>query len=143
MTWTLPILGALLTPLLSRLGDRVRDYSAPLFTLGGAVAAASMLLDLAQGRLQPQIIKFPWNPLYGVSIGVLVDSLSVLMVNIVAWISLLIMVYSLGYMRGDPSLTRYWFLMNLFIGNMLLLVMSENLVMASAATLSSATGTVT
>ena len=44
-----------------------------------------------------------------------------------AVISFLIMVYSLGYMHGDPSLTRYWFFMNFFIGNMLLLVMSDNI----------------
>ena len=44
-----------------------------------------------------------------------------------AIISFLIMVYSLGYMHGDPSLTRYWFFMNFFIGNMLLLVMSDNI----------------
>jgi len=31
-------------------------------------------------------------------------------------------------MEGDPSLTRYWFFMNLFVGNMLLLVLSDNFV---------------
>jgi len=33
------------------------------------------------------------------------------MINIVAWVSFLIMVYSLGYMKGDDGLTRYWFFM--------------------------------
>jgi len=37
------------------------------------------------------------------------------------------MVYSLGYMKGDRGLTRYWFFMNFFVGSMLLLVMSDNL----------------
>jgi len=59
---------------------------------------------------------------------VIIDPLSIIMANVVAVISFLIMVYSLGYMRGDPSLTRYWFFMNFFIGNMLLLVMSDNIV---------------
>ncbi len=49
------------------------------------------------------------------------------MANVVAWISLLIMIYSLGYMHGEEGLTRYWFFMNFFIGSMLLLVMSDNL----------------
>ncbi|MEM4699818.1 MAG: NADH-quinone oxidoreductase subunit L, partial [Candidatus Nezhaarchaeales archaeon] len=53
---------------------------------------------------------------------------SIIMANVVAVISFLIMVYSLGYMHGDPSLTRYWFFMNFFIGNMLLLVMSDNII---------------
>src|SRR5437763_17043954 len=51
------------------------------------------------------------------------------MANIVAWISLLIMIYSVGYMKGEFGLTRYWFFMNLFIGNMLLLVLADNLLM--------------
>src|SRR5438034_6899847 len=51
------------------------------------------------------------------------------LVNIVAWISFLIMVYSLQYMKGEFGLTRYWFFMNLFIGNMLLLVLADNLLM--------------
>src|SRR5437870_8766423 len=49
--------------------------------------------------------------------------------NIVAWISFLIMVYSLQYMKGEFGLTRYWFFMNLFIGNMLLLVLADNLLL--------------
>jgi NADH-quinone oxidoreductase subunit L len=49
------------------------------------------------------------------------------MANAVAWVSFLIMVYSLAYMHGDEGLSRYWFFMNFFIGSMLLLVMSDNL----------------
>ena len=48
------------------------------------------------------------------------------MSNVVAWISFAIMVYSLGYMRGDPNLTRYWFFMIFFIGSMQLIVLSDN-----------------
>ncbi|RLF05790.1 MAG: NADH-quinone oxidoreductase subunit L, partial [Thermoprotei archaeon] len=54
--------------------------------------------------------------------------LSVILANMVAWISTLVFIYSLSYMRGDPGLTRYWFFMQLFVGNMELLVLSENLV---------------
>src|SRR5207245_9999463 len=58
-----------------------------------------------------------------------VDPLSMFLANIVAWISFLIMVYSPEYMTGDFGLTRYWFFMNLFIGNMLLLVLADNLLL--------------
>src|SRR5207302_2097105 len=58
-----------------------------------------------------------------------VDPLSMFLANIVAWISFLIMVYSLQYMKGEFGLTRYWFFMNLFIGNMLLLVLADNLLL--------------
>ena len=36
------------------------------------------------------------------------------------------MVYSLGYMKGERGLTRYWFFMNFFIGSMQLIVLSDN-----------------
>jgi NADH-quinone oxidoreductase subunit L len=49
------------------------------------------------------------------------------MANVVAVISFFIMVYSFGYMKGNPSLTRWWVFMNFFIGGMLLLVLSNNL----------------
>ncbi|MDW3621597.1 MAG: NADH-quinone oxidoreductase subunit L, partial [Nitrososphaeraceae archaeon] len=52
-----------------------------------------------------------------------------LMANIVAWISLLIFIYSIGYMHGDRNLTRYWFFMLFFIGSMQLIVLSDNLLM--------------
>jgi NADH-quinone oxidoreductase subunit L len=51
------------------------------------------------------------------------------MANIVAWISLLIFIYSVGYMHGDKNLTRYWFFMLFFIGSMQLIVFSDNFLM--------------
>ena len=51
------------------------------------------------------------------------------MTNLVAWVSSLIMIYSVGYMHGDRDLTRYWFFMLFFIGSMQLIVLSDNLLM--------------
>jgi len=120
--------GAILTPLLARLNPRLRDYSAVGFSLVAAILAAIMIPDvLVHGTISDQVewLKLPL-PSGSLKAGVLVDPLSVLMANIVAWISFLIMVYSLGYMKGERALTRYWFFMNFFIGNMLLLVLSDN-----------------
>ena len=50
-----------------------------------------------------------------------------MLANVVAVISFIIMVYCLGYMRGDPARTRFWMWMNCFIGSMLLLVLSSDL----------------
>jgi len=61
--------------------------------------------------------------------GVLVDPLSIIICNVVAFISFLIVVYSTSYMHGDKGLTRYWFLFLYFMGSMLLLVLADNLVM--------------
>jgi NADH-quinone oxidoreductase subunit L len=119
------MLGAVLTPLFALFGNKARDYGAVLFSLAAAVFAALMVPDAVAGRTAD--LQYNWIPSIGFKAGVLVDPISVLLANVVAWISFLIMVYSIGYMRGEKGLTRYWFFMNFFIGNMLLLVMSDNL----------------
>lgn len=117
--------GALLIPIVAILGPRVRDYFAVGVSFATALIALSLLPLGLSGRAID--IQVDWIPSLGLKAGVLVDPLSVLLANVVAWISLLIMIYSLGYMKHDLGLTRYWFLMNFFIGSMLLLVMSDNL----------------
>lgn len=124
LVWAIPVLGALLTPVIAKVGNNFRNYVAVLISFTTAIFA-SLLLPTA---LQSETIhsQVSWIPALGIKAGVLADPLSIFMANIVAWISFLIMVYSIGYMHGEKNLTRYWFFMNLFIGNMLLIVMSDN-----------------
>jgi NADH-quinone oxidoreductase subunit L len=124
LIWVLPIIGAILTPLFARIHPLARDYGAVAFSLGAAVTATITAFSVARGDYQ-----IPWVPQLNLSAGVLVDPLSMFLVNIAAWISFLIMVYSLQYMKKEFGLTRYWFFMNLFIGNMLLLVLADNLLL--------------
>ncbi len=65
-------------------------------------------------------------PVEGLGINLLVDLLSVLMSFIVVLIGCLVLLYSKGYMHGDKRLIRYYSMMLLFIGGMLLLVLSGN-----------------
>lgn len=69
----------------------------------------------------------PWVPSLGINLGVLMDPLSVLMTSVVSGIGLLVLIFSLEYMRGDPGLTRYWFFTQLFIGGLIMVVMAGNL----------------
>jgi len=124
LIWVSPLVGALLTPVLAKVNTRLRDLAAVSFTLIAALSATATALAVSRGDYQVE-----WIPSLGIKAGVLVDPLSIFMANIVSWISLLIMVYSLEYMKGDSGLTRYWFFMNLFIGNMLLLILADNLLM--------------
>lgn len=126
LIWTAPLAGALLTPIFAKIHPRVRDYGAVAFTFIAAVLATLTTFTVAQGDYQ---IAWISSSIFNVNAGVLVDPLSMFLVNIVAWISFLIMVYSLQYMKGEFGLTRYWFFMNLFIGNMLLLVLADNLLL--------------
>jgi NADH-quinone oxidoreductase subunit L len=59
--------------------------------------------------------------------GFLLDPLSLLMLTIVATISFLVQVYSLGYMAGDPGFSRYYAFMSLFAWAMLNLTVSPTL----------------
>ncbi|HYB83994.1 MAG TPA: NADH-quinone oxidoreductase subunit L [archaeon] len=125
LTFGLPFVGALLTPLLAAIHPRLRDYGAVGFSFLGAVSAGLLIPLLQSGSTQD--IQVNWITSLGVNAGVLLDPLSIIMANVVAWVSFLIMVYSLAYMHGETGLSRYWFFMNFFIGSMLLLVMSDNL----------------
>jgi NADH-quinone oxidoreductase subunit L len=124
----LPIIGVLVTPLLAKVHAKLRDYGAVFFSFLTAVAALRLIPYLFDPSTLPLESKVVWlrYPLE-VTFGVLVDPLSIILANVVAVISFFIMVYSLGYMKGDQHATRYWMLMNLFIGSMLLLVLANNL----------------
>ena len=62
-----------------------------------------------------------------INIGITMDSLAAIMVVTVSTISLLVQIYSIGYMKGDGGFARYFAFMSLFTGSMLGLVMANNL----------------
>ncbi len=63
-----------------------------------------------------------------VHIGLMVDSLTAVMLVVVTFVSLMVQIYSQGYMHGDPGYHRYFAFMSLFTACMLGLVMADNLV---------------
>src|ERR1044072_9369217 len=127
MVWVLPFVGAALIPTIAKVGNRLRNYAAVGFALASAIFAATLIpLALSGSEIHSQA---NWISVCNLKAGVLADPLSIVMTNLVAWISFLIMVYSTGYMHGDKDLTRYWFFMLFFIGSMQLIVFSDNLLM--------------
>lgn len=135
LAWIFPIVGALLTPILAKIGDKVRDYGAIFFSFMSVMSTVFLASYLFKEHVEwPLHYSVTWLSVEGspilneIRVGILVDPLSIIMSNVVSIIAFLIIVYSLGYMKGEEGLTRYWFFMNLFIGNMLLLVLSDNLI---------------
>src|SRR5919107_5361759 len=127
LVWLLPFVGAAIIAAVARAGHRARDYTAVGFALASAISAATLIpLALQGAEVHSQIT---WLSALNLEAGVLADPLAIIMTNLVAWISFLIMVYSTGYMHGEKSLTRYWFFMLFFIGSMQLIVLSDNLLM--------------
>jgi NADH-quinone oxidoreductase subunit L len=127
LVWMLPFIGAAAIAGVARYGQRIRNYFAVGLSLASAISATTLLpLGLSGGEIHSQV---PWISVLGLEAGVLADPLSIIMTNLVAWISFLIFVYSTGYMHGDRDLTRFWFFMLFFIGSMQLIVLADNLLM--------------
>jgi NADH-quinone oxidoreductase subunit L len=63
---------------------------------------------------------------FSADISFLIDPLSAVMILVVTGVGFLIHVYSIGYMKGDPDVVRYFTQLNLFAFFMLMLVMADN-----------------
>jgi len=61
-------------------------------------------------------------------IGFMIDSLTALMMVVVTFVSWMVHIYTIGYMRDDPGYQRFFSYINLFTFSMLMLVMSNNFV---------------
>jgi NADH-quinone oxidoreductase subunit L len=98
----------------------------------GSVAVAFVLsvvvaVDVAGGH-QFNGSVYIWAVSDGVQfeIGFLIDELSAVMMVVVTFVSLMVHVYTVGYMRDDPGYTRFFSYISLFTFAMLMLVMSNN-----------------
>ena len=136
----------LLLPFLSFLilglaGMRLKHRTAGL--LGTASTAVVTLLSyftayryLAAGRLAdghfPTLIPYqtewlPFTPQLHIDLGIQLDPLSLLMLVVVSTVSLMVHIYSFGYMHGERGFQRYYAFLSLFTLSMLGLVVATNL----------------
>ncbi len=124
-----PLLGFLITGLLPK---QIRG------SLSGVIASTTVFLNLlltlvlfafvSATHLKVETELFDWIKFASISIpfALTVDRLSALMLLIVNGVGLLIHIYSIGYMKGDEGVNRFFSYMNLFIFFMLILVLSSN-----------------
>ncbi len=73
--------------------------------------------------------QYTWLQFSGVSIdmGALIDPISVMMLVVITFVSLMVHIYSLGYMKGEERFSTYYSFLGLFTFSMLGLVMSSNI----------------
>ena len=71
---------------------------------------------------------YTWADIDGLhmEVGFLIDRLAALMMAVVSFISLMVHIYTIGYMRDDPGYQRFFSYISLFTFSMLMLVMSNN-----------------
>ncbi len=75
-------------------------------------------------------LKYVWlqfTPNISIDMGILLDPISVMMIVIVTFISLMVHIYSLGYMHGESRFATYYAFLSLFTFSMLGLVLSTNI----------------
>ncbi len=129
----LPLLSFLLISLVIRpFFNRYATVSGYLLIASLAVSLALSFLLLWQSNQGADLVFAPrtWIDLgdAAIQIGLLLDPVTCIMLVVVSGVSLLVQIYSLGYMRGDPGMARYFAYMSLFTASMLGLVLSANIV---------------
>ena len=123
-----PLAGAILAGLFGRTIGRAGAHTVTI--LGVAVAFfASMwtLADVLQGNTFNGTL-YSWATVGGVKleVGFLVDTLTAAMMCVVTSVSLLVHVYTIGYMADDPGYQRFFSYISLFTFSMMMLVMANN-----------------
>ena len=100
----------------------------------GLVMAVSILTKFigSNGAEHARVIARSWFPFGGTShltIGMTIDGLTAVMFVVVTIVSLMVQVYSIGYMQGEVRYTWFFAMLSLFTGSMLVLVIANNLLM--------------
>lgn len=91
------------------------------------VLSLIVYLDVGNGNLANEVL-YTWAVSGGIpfQIGFLIDQLSATMMIIVTFVSLMVHIYTIGYMADDPGYQRFFCYISLFTFAMLMLVMSNN-----------------
>lgn len=130
-----PLAGALVAGLMGSLfgGHMIRRRTSKAVTVAGvSVSFVCSLLTLSgvmKGASFDRAL-YTWMTVGGVrfEIGFMIDSLSAMMMTLVTFISLLVHIYSMGYMENDDNVSRFFSYISLFTFAMLSLVMSNNFI---------------
>jgi NADH-quinone oxidoreductase subunit L len=75
-------------------------------------------------------LKYTWlqfSPNVSIDMGIILDPISVMMIVVVSFVSLMVHIFSLGYMKGEERFATYYAFLSLFTFSMLGLVLSINL----------------
>jgi NADH-quinone oxidoreductase subunit L len=93
----------------------------------GFVLSVIVLAEVLSNPVSSEF-KFTWINLPGfkIEMGMLVDPLTAVMLMVVTIVSMLVQIYSVGYMAGDPRFSRYFSFLSLFTFSMLGLVLANN-----------------
>ncbi|MCX2741761.1 NADH-quinone oxidoreductase subunit L [Pontibacter anaerobius] len=128
----LPLLGFLVLALVGKRLPRQGDWLATGLTAVAFILSGWLFTQVwnsATFHSRTTWFSLPGNSLTDFTAGILLDNLTVLMLVIVTFISLLVQLFSVGYMHGDKGYSRYFAFLGLFTFSMLGIVLVDNLLL--------------
>ena len=128
-----PLAGAIIAGLWGTklFGNRLPRAGAHWVTIIGVavafVASVLIYMDVMRGNVYNGPV-YTWleSGAITMQVGFLIDSLTVMMMLVVTFVSLMVHIYTVGYMEDDPGYERFFSYIALFTFSMLMLVMSNN-----------------
>ena len=123
-----PLAGALIAGLAGKaIGTRGAHTVTILGVLIAFIGSALVLSQVAAGaRFNATVYEWMVLGKLVMEVGFLVDGLTAMMMVVVTFVSLMVHIYTIGYMEGDPGYQRFFSYISLFTFSMLMLVMSNN-----------------
>ncbi len=124
----LPLIGAVLAGFLGPRLGRAFSHGVTIFGVAAAFVLSGLVFqDVLAGKTFNGAI-YTWLVTDGIrfEIGFLIDSLTATMMLVVTFVSLMVHVYTIGYMHDDDGYTRFFAYIALFTFSMLMLVMANN-----------------
>jgi NADH-quinone oxidoreductase subunit L len=125
-----PLAGAVAAGLFGKtIGRRGAHTVTVLGVLIAFVISAMVLKSVAVDGARFDATVYEWLVIGGLrmEIGFLVDGLTAMMMTVVTFVSLMVHIYTIGYMEEDPGYQRFFAYISLFTFSMLMLVMSNNM----------------
>ncbi|MBZ4687116.1 MAG: NADH-quinone oxidoreductase subunit [Clostridia bacterium] len=134
LAWLIPVLPALGFVIIALATKRFKLLSA---LVAIAAMATSLVISLGiffevlqMGITMENPVEYSvrWMSVPGIEInaGILIDPLTAVMLLVVCIVALLVEIYSMGYMEGDPGFSRFYSYLSLFASSMLGLVVANN-----------------
>src|SRR5882672_12356395 len=124
-----PLAGAIIAGFFGKAVDRRGAHTATILgVLIAFILSAMTLKSVAMDGARFNGTVYEWMVLGGLKmeVGFLVDGLTAMMMAVVSFVSLMVHIYTIGYMEEDPGYQRFFSYISLFTFSMLMLVMSNN-----------------
>src|SRR5690242_1025495 len=123
-----PLAGSLIAGLGGKAVGRRGAHWATILGVGVAFVISCLVLRdvLAGARFNRTVYEWMTVGSLKMEIGFLIDGLTAMMMAVVSFVSLMVHIYTIGYMADDPGYQRFFSYISLFTFSMLMLVMSNN-----------------